>query len=133
MITVVDASAVVAALIDSGPVGDWARDQLLDGHLVAPMLLHAETVSVLRRAELSGEVSADTTALAHRDLLDLPFETYDYLPFADRVWQLRRNVSPYDAWYVALAEALAAPLVTLDRRLASAPGVECRFVTPDGA
>ncbi len=131
MTTVVDASTVVAALISSSSDGDWARERLLERHLVAPQLIHVESVSVLRRAEQSNVLTAEVASLAHRDLLDLPIETYGYPPFAKRAWELRHNVSAYDAWYVALAEELDAPLVTLDRRLVTAPGIRCRFVTAD--
>jgi len=128
--TVVDASLVVAALVDSGPVGRWADGVLGAGHLVAPHLLPVEVASVLRRASAAGEISADTAGLAHRDLLGLRLELYPYEPCADRVWALRSNLTTYDAWYVALAELLDAPLATLDARLARSPGPTCTFATP---
>jgi predicted nucleic acid-binding protein len=128
--TVVDASVVAAALADAGTTGRWALDQLAAGRLSAPHLLPVEVTSVLRRAEAARSLSAEAAALAYADLDAVPVELAPFAPFASRVWALRNTVAPYDAWYVALAEALGAPLVTLDRRLASAPGPTCRFVTP---
>lgn len=66
-------------------------------------------------------------ALAHRDLLDLRVERFDYEPLATRGWALRTTVTADDAWYVAVAESLAAPLATLDLRLARVPGPRCEF------
>jgi len=90
----------------------------------------AEVSSVLRRTERSGELSTNIVAVAHADLLDLSVELFSFEPYADRVWQLRDNVTVYDAWYVALAETLGTSLATLDRRLATAAGPTCGFETP---
>jgi predicted nucleic acid-binding protein len=127
MMRVVDASTVVAALVDSGPDGRWAEAELLGDHLAAPHLLHAEVANVLRRAARTGEVSEDVAALALSDLLALPIELFPFEPFGLRVWELRKTVTAYDAWYVALAEQLDAPLSTLDRKLSSATGPRCQF------
>lgn len=127
---VVDASVVVAALVDGGPVGSWADDLLAAEALLAPHLLPAEVANVLRRAAIAGDISADTASLAHSDLFDLRVDLFAYEPFAERIWQLRANLSAYDAWYVALAEWASAPLATLDQRLATSPGAGCRFVQP---
>jgi len=127
---VVDASMVVAGLIDTGTDGAWAESRLQAGSLAAPHLMPVEAANILRRSQLAGDISADIAALAHRDLLDLHVELFPYEPFAARAWALRGTVTCYDAWYIALAEALGAPLATLDGRLARAPGPRCRFVTP---
>ena len=127
---VLDASAAVAVLVDKGADGRWARRQLAVGSAAAPHLMPAEAANILRRATLAGEISVDTASLAHADLLDLGVELFDYRPLAERVWQLRQNVTAYDGWYVALAESLAVDLITLDRRLARAPGCLCAFRTP---
>jgi len=66
-----------------------------------------------------------------RDLVDLRVHLFPFEPVADRVWELRGNLSAYDAWYVALAESLETDLITLDRRLAKAPGPRCSFVVPE--
>ncbi len=127
----VDASAVVAALVDGGPDGVWARAGLRGEHLVAPSHLYVEASTVLRRAVLAGRLGPDAGALAHRDLVDLSVTAFPFEPLADRVWELHPNVTAYDAAYVALAEGLDAPLVTLDRRLAVAPGPRCSFRLPE--
>lgn len=132
MTLVVDASVVVAALVDAGRDGIWAEARLGSDALAAPHLLPVEVVNVLRRAVVAGEVSADSASLAHSDLLDLAVDLFAYEPFADRVWELRDSVSAYDAWYVAVAESLDAPLATLDRRLSRSPGARCQFVVPSG-
>lgn len=129
MIVVVDASAVVAALIDDGPDGRWA-EALLAHDLAGPHLLPVEVASVLRRAAQKGDIGDDLATLAHADLLDLRIALYPYEAVAERAWQLRNNVGSYDACYVALAETLDAPLATLDQRLAAAPGTRCAVWTP---
>ncbi|MPZ47967.1 MAG: PIN domain-containing protein [Dehalococcoidia bacterium] len=130
MTLVVDASVVIAAFTNDGPDGRWAERQLLNDHLVAPHLLPAEVANTLRRQVLRGATSPSAAALAHADLLALTIELFSYEPFAQRVWELRGNITAYDAWYVALAEFLNTPLATLDRKLAAAPGPRCTFATP---
>lgn len=126
---VVDSSVVVAALVDDDEVGTWAED-VLDGEAGAPHLMPVEVAHVLRRMERKDEISGDVAALAHDDLLAVRAELFPYAALGRRVWELRHTVTPYDAWYVALAEELDVPLVTLDARLARAPGPRCAFVTP---
>jgi predicted nucleic acid-binding protein len=127
---VVDSSVVVAALIDQGSEGDWARRQLTGERLVAPQHMPVEVALVLRRSSLSGEISSDAASLGHHDLLELRVVLFGYRGFGTRVWELRNNVSPYDAWYVAVAESLDVPLLTLDRRMATATGPRCEFRLP---
>lgn len=102
----------------------------MTSRLVAPHLMPVEVMHALRRAVTAHDLSPDVAALALGDLADLPVELFAFAPFADRGWELRSTVTPYDAWYVGLAEALDVPLVTLDRRLAAAPGPRCTFRTP---
>lgn len=130
MTIVVDASAIVAALVDSGSDGEWAESMLAREDLVAPHLMPVEVANTLRRAVRAGDLSVDVAALAHGDLIRLRVDLFPYEPHAERVWKLRDNLTAYDAWYVALAEALDLPLVTLDRRVASAPGPRCEFRLP---
>lgn len=127
---VCDASAVVALLIDGGPDGRWATTSLSTAALAAPGLLGFEAANIIRRQELAGLVSSDQAAQAHADLLDLAIEEWPYELLAARAWELRLNLSCYDASYVALAELLGATLVTLDRRISRAPGVQCEIATP---
>jgi predicted nucleic acid-binding protein len=130
MTLVVDASAVVAALVDEGPDGEWARAAMDRDVLAAPGHLYVEVSSVLRRAVLRGRVGQDVAALAHDDLVHLRVTTFPFEPLAPRVWALHPTVTSYDAAYVALAEELSEPLLTLDRRLARSDGPTCRFLTP---
>lgn len=121
---------MAAALVDTGPVGRWAEGRLADDDLAAPHLMPAEAANVLRRAEIRGDVSPDIASIAYADLLAVSVELFSFEPFAARVWQLRANLTPYDAWYVALAETLNTRLATLDRRLSSATGPTCELETP---
>jgi predicted nucleic acid-binding protein len=130
MTLVVDASSMVAALVDAGPDGEWARGQLDGESLVAPHLLPVEVSSALRRAAAGGRVVAEIATLAQAELASVDISFFAFAPFAERVWELRQSVSSYDAWYVALAEELDAPLLTLDRRLAAAHGPRCSFRLP---
>jgi predicted nucleic acid-binding protein len=127
---VCDASAVIAVLLDSGSDGQWATARLADAELFAPTLLPYECANVLRRAELSGAIGADQAAQAHADLLDLAIDLWPYDLLATRAWELRANLSSYDAAYVALAEIVTAPLVTLDQRILRAPGITCSVSVP---
>lgn len=128
--TVLDASVVVAALVEKGSLGAWARAVVFGTSATAPHVMPAETANILRRHATAGLVSPDVASLAHRDLLDLNVTLTPYATVASRVWQLRHNLTAYDAWYVALAEILGAPLATLDVRLARAAGPRCEFLTP---
>lgn len=130
MSLVIDASVVVAALVDDSDDGKWAVGVLQGQPLTAPHHMPIEAANILRRAALVDDISADVAALAHGDLLQLRVELFPYGPLAERCWDLRENVTIYDAAYVALAEQLEAPLVTLDRRLASSPGPRCVFRVP---
>lgn len=130
MTTVIDASVVVAALVDRGPDGQWAEAVLLSDHLAAPHLMPAEVANVLRRAVRTGEITSDTAAVAHAELAALPVDLFPYGPVASRAWELRENATIYDGWYVGLAELLDADLATLDGRLTRAPGIGCTVVTP---
>jgi predicted nucleic acid-binding protein len=126
---VVDASVVVAALSGSGRHVAWAQGLLTGDDLVAPHSMPVEVANILRRGARSGDITEDTASLAHEDLLAMRVDLYPYALCARRAWELRHNTTAYDAWYVALAELLDAPLATLDGRLVRAPGPRCRFLT----
>jgi predicted nucleic acid-binding protein len=131
MTLVVDASFVVAALVDDGPNGRWAEGLLASAaSLAAPHLMPIEVANILRRAVLSHDISDDVASLAHDDLLALRVDLFPHAPLAARAWALRTNLTSYDSWYVALAEELDAPLATLDSKLARAPGPRCLIRTP---
>ena len=130
MTVVVDASVLVAAMVDSGREGTWAESALAEGALAGPQLALAEATNILRRLERIGDISRLEANSAQSDLLRFDIELFPFAPFGDRVWALRSNLSSYDAWYVALAEALGCPLVTLDRKLSRAPGPTCDIIVP---
>jgi predicted nucleic acid-binding protein len=124
---VVDASAVVKMLL-SGPTEHAIRELLLaDGEaLCAPHLVDLEVVQTIRRYYLRREISGERALEALEDLLDLPLVRYGHTEFLPRIWELRHNVTAYDAAYLALAEELAATLVTCDQALAASSGHTAR-------
>lgn len=125
---VVDASVLANAIGDDTPEGVRVREALREGApLAAPDLVDVETVSVLRRRYLDGTISEARFSTAIDDLALLEVDRYPTLRFMRRAFELRSNVTPYDAVYVALAEALNCELITSDGRLAKAPGPRCRF------
>lgn len=130
---VVDASVLVAVAADSGHDGRWAAGQIAGRNLASTGAVLAESFNALRRMEQAGRVSGADASSACRDLLRLEIELFRFDPFARRVWALRRNLTSSDAWYVAVAESLDCPLVTLDRRLSRAAGPACAFITPPPA
>jgi predicted nucleic acid-binding protein len=126
---VVEASVVVTALADDGADGEKLRSRLqADGDLHVPELLDLEVAAVLRRiAVMERALSPRRASRALEDLADLPAARYSHRPLLGRIWELRHNLPPYDAAYVALAEALDAVLITTDRRLARCPGLSCEL------
>jgi predicted nucleic acid-binding protein len=121
---------LVAALVDSGPAGKWAERILGSGTLYAPQLARVEVANILRRLERAGQISMPEANSAYDDFMQLSIEQFSFDPFADRIWELRHAVTSYDAWYVAVAEALGLPLATLDARLSKVTGPICGFITP---
>ena len=118
---VIDASVLATALGDDGQDGQDTRERLAGEELAAPEIVDLEVMSVWRRT-LADERRA-TLALA--DLADLPLRRAPHRPLLGRCWELRHNLTPYDAAYVALAEALDVALVTADARLSRATGIRC--------
>lgn len=119
---VVDASAALDVLLGKEPDSTLAQRISQDGDLHVPHLIDVEILSALRRLVRTKEVSADRAADAQLDFADLPMIRYPHQELADRIWQLRDNLTAYDATYVALAEVLETPLVTCDGKLAGARG-----------
>lgn len=124
---VVDASVLVPALVDDGDDGRRARAALMGEALAAPALVDLEFVSAVRRLVAEGTVPVARAEQALADLVDLPIERVTHEALVPRCWALRENLTPYDAAYVVLAEALDVRLVTGDERLAAAPGPACRM------
>jgi predicted nucleic acid-binding protein len=124
-VIVVDAGILVTALADDGPDGDLCRSRLAGQPLAAPHLIDLEIGSVLRRLVRSGGVPERRARLALTDLADLPVERAPARPLLRRCWELRDNLTFYDAAYVALAELLDTALLTADARLARATGPQC--------
>ncbi len=124
---VVDASVLAPALADDGPDGDTARARLRGHGCAAPELIDLETASVIRRQLRAGRLDGRRAELALADLVALPLRRAPHRPLLTRCWELRENLTVYDASYVALAELLGAVLVTADARLVNAPGLHCRL------
>ena len=123
---VVDASVLVNALVSAGQPGALARAELRElTTLSVPSAFMAEVVSALRSVERRGELSPGRAAAVVRRARAVRTIQYPFEPFAERIWELRFNLSVYDAWYVALAEWLVTRLVTADRSIAAAPGLRC--------
>ena len=123
---VVDTSAVVGALIGRPLVDGLAQRLSDDGDLHAPHLLDIEVLQTLRRLEAMDELTSDRAVDARGDFAELAIVRYPHEHLADRIWEMRHNLTAYDGAFVALSEALAAPLVTCDARLAAAPGHQAR-------
>lgn len=122
---VVDATVVATALLDDGDDGAVVRRRLVGERLTAPELIDLEVLSVARRLTAAGTVSAERAQQAVTDLTDLRLRRVPHRPLLARAWELRHNLTSYDAAYVALAEALGVSLLTGDQRLAAAPGLRC--------
>ena len=129
---VVDASAILELLLNTAAASEVAERVFAPGQtLHAPHLLDIEVAQVLRRYSRARVLNAERSHEALRDFLDLPLNRYPHELFLSRIWELRHNLTAYDAAYIALSEALDAPLVTCDRRMASASGhnADIDFIT----
>ncbi len=122
---VLDASAAADVLLNLGPRARRIRERMAesDGDLHVPHLFEVEVLSVLRRFSLRGELSQGRARLAVGRLSTMRLTRYPHTALLSRLWELRDNVTVYDAVYIALAETLDTPLVTTDARLARAPGI----------
>jgi predicted nucleic acid-binding protein len=129
---VIDASALLEVLLAT-VVGARVRGRLFreEETLHAPHLLDLEIVHVLRRLCLIRELQPDRAEQALAVMSDLHIVRYPHEPYVPRIWQLRHSLTAYDAAYVALAESLDSPLITRDRRLASAHGHRARIEVVD--
>ena len=125
---VVDASAVLEALLRT-PAARAVERRLFESSqtLHAPHLLDVEVAQVVRRYAANGEIDVERGRIALADLADFSLRRYPHDFLLSRVWELRNNLTAYDAVYVALAEALDAPLLTRDKRIAASPGHHARI------
>jgi predicted nucleic acid-binding protein len=124
-VIVVDASVVYTALTGDNEDGERVRERLRGERLTAPELVDIEVLSVLRRDCLRRALSRRRAEQALADLEMLPIERMTHLALVSRCWELRDNLTAYDAAYVSVAEALEVPLLTADARIAAAPGLRC--------
>jgi predicted nucleic acid-binding protein len=119
---VADTSAILAVL-SADPPDPKLRQRLADdGDLHVPHLLDVEFLHALRRLVASGALTEERATAVRADFADLTLTRYPHHPLADRMWELRHNLSAYDATFITLSEALDVPLVTCDARMAEAPG-----------
>jgi predicted nucleic acid-binding protein len=126
-VIVLDASVVVELLLGTAAAGPIAARMLGEPRWHAPAVLDLELAHTIRRLCSLRQASDERGSRAIRDLGDLPLRRYPHAPLLDRIWQLRATLTAYAAAYVALAEALGAPLVTRDRRLARTRGHRARI------
>lgn len=128
---VVDSSAVLEALVAGDPAPELIERLAGDGDLHCPHLIDTEVLHALRRMLRKGQLSRERAHDARADFADLTLVRYPHEPLSDRVWELRENLTAYDATFVTLAEALDSPLITCDGRLAAAPGHRARIEVYD--
>jgi predicted nucleic acid-binding protein len=129
-VIVLDSSAAIEYVALRGH-GGWVESQIRDDSDVhAPHLLDVEVASGLRGLVLRGDLAPATARVALDDFVDLDIARYPHVDFLDRIWDLRKHISAYDAAYVSLAEVLDATLVTTDRRLGRSHGHRARIVSP---
>jgi predicted nucleic acid-binding protein len=124
---VVDASCLFEVVADTPRSGKIAERLASDTDHAAPEIIDVEVLGVIRAQYLSGGLDGTAAGQAVTDLRDWPGERFAHRWMLDRVWQLRDSVRGWDAFYVTLAEALNATLITLDERLARAHGPKCRI------
>ena len=124
---IVDASCLFEVVADTPRAADIARRLVADPDQAAPEVIDVEVLGVIRSQHLRGELDGTAAGQAVADLRDWPGERFAHRWMLDRVWQLRASVRGWDAFYVALAEAMDATLLTLDARLARANGPTCRI------
>jgi predicted nucleic acid-binding protein len=123
---VLDASAAVELFLNADKA-ERIAERIAGEEWVAPQLIDLEVLQSLRKQHLLGEIDGHESSLARRSLATAPIERFAHTGFVERIWELRDNLTAYDAAYVALAERLGAPLVTCDAKLGAAPGHRARI------
>ena len=127
---VVDTSVIVAALRNDGDIAEWGQATIFDNQVVAPAGIDLEVMSALRGLWRGGAMSDRSASTAIERFGRFHIDRLRTTALHGRIWSLRHNLTAYDAAFVALAEALGAPLATCDRSMARAPGPRCEFITP---
>lgn len=127
-VLVVDASAIVATLVDDDERGTAAANHMLGADLIAPDFVGYEVLNALRGLRTAKKLSRSAAEIAFRDWARYEIDLWPLMTFADRLWQLTDNLTAYDAAYVSLAERLDVPLLTGDHRLAKAPGIRAEVL-----
>ena len=122
---VLDTSALVEFLVGADVVAERVRGATIGEQLAAPCAVDLECASTLRGLVMGGKLPADEGKRALDLLSTITLKRYDHVPLLTRIWELRHNMWPYDAAYVALAESLRIELVTVDGKLGSVPGLKC--------
>ena len=126
---VLDASAAIDYLVDGGERGEWVAERIArEAAVAAPHVIDVEVVSGLRRLLSRADVTRRQAETGLTDFAELNITRYPVTIFLDRIWRLRSVLTPYDAAYVALGEALGSPLLTTDSRLARAHGHQAAIV-----
>ncbi|GAB3999164.1 PIN domain-containing protein [Glycomyces albus] len=128
---VVDASVIAPALLSFTDTHIRLRDELQQHEIAAPDHVNLEVMSVFRKFGRRGTITEERIAMAMFDLYEFPIERVPLEALEPRAWELRHNITPYDAAYIALAERFGAELWTFDRKLAGAPGSQCAITVPD--
>jgi predicted nucleic acid-binding protein len=126
-VIVIDTSAMVEYLLGTDQLGDVVGEVVVGRSIVGPHGLDLEFANALRRLVLSGHTSEEAAHLALATLRSMPITRHPHTMLLDRIWELRDNMWPYDAAFVALAEALGAPLVTVDGKFQGVPGLRCEI------
>jgi predicted nucleic acid-binding protein len=126
-VLVADTSAVLEAIAALDAPPGLIERLAEDGDLHVPHLIDTELLHALRRMNFAGQISDERAEDARSDFAELALVRYRHQPLNDRVWELRHNLTAYDATFIALAEILSAPLITCDARLASAPGHDAQI------
>jgi predicted nucleic acid-binding protein len=122
---VLDTSALVEFLVGADVIAERIRAASIGQQLAAPCAVDLECASTLRGLTIGGKLPADEGKRALDLLGTMTLKRYDHVPLLPRIWELRHNMWPYDAAYVALAESLGADLLTVDSKLGSAPRLKC--------
>jgi len=124
-VIVIDASVLVTVIADDSDIGQRFAAEIVGEEAAAPHLLDCEVVSAIRRLRRRGDLSEARALQALTDLQDFPIERFPHAGLIDRMWQLGGTITAYDAAYLALGEALDAPLLTSDAKLSRAHGHDC--------